>query len=525
MSEQDNRDSFFLEEEQTETVMPGYVPKAELTGVMTPAAEDPAQSAAPMTDESGFFLAGDNVSDTPQAANEEALKAQKAEAAAKKKADKEARKQKKAQDKAAKKAQNAEKKAINETRRKEIEERLEKDPRTLKEASAGVKRKLVIAGLVILAVVVAVILFSDRFYNTVRGEASYILKDTGVTATYIEGNTTMLLHDGNLLRCSQDGLQALNERGNVVYDIPFTMSSPYVVNAGPYVSVADRLGMNVIVVRNGQTQTTITTESTIVLNTVNELGQAAVVLSAENGNIVNLYSARGETLLQRRTYSTSDGIPLAVALAPDGSRMATVYVNYTGTVLQSIVSVFDLTESGSAMVDRILGSMIFEDTVISDIKFIDNKTLFYAGADRVGEMNVSTGVGKIWETILTYEVSSLSLGENFFAIRFGDGRAGVAEPAAYNLIACNYNGELLTQQMIPNLDYLDVWGDTIVYASGRSYNGISSSGKPKWTMNSGDNFSRLVAYKSGKVVACAQNGVIHFYKVTLRTAEGEGYVD
>ena len=409
-------------------------------------------------------------------------------------------------------------------RLKEEAEALERDDRQLEETPEKRKRILLIAAGIVVVLAIAVFLFSDRFYNMLRGEASYILTDSGISVDYTEGNTTMLIHDGRLLRCSQDGLQALNERGSVIYDIPFTMSSPYMVNAGDYVSVADRLGMDLIVVKGGQTQIQIKTESNILLNTVNEAGQAAVVLDAAEGHIVNLYSRTGETLLQRRTYATTDGIPIALALDKTGSRLATVYVSYTGTVLQSIITVFDLTETGSALVDRIVGSAIYDDCVISDIRFVGD-VLFFAGTNRMGELTTGTAVNVVWEKTLSYEIETLAFSSDFYAIRYGDGLAGTAEPAANNIVVYSYNGEILSEAYIENVDYLDVWGDTVIYASGRSYTGVSSTGKPRWTLNSGDNFSRLIAFDNGRTVACTQSGVIRFFKVTLRTAEGEGYND
>ena len=479
--------------------------------------EEPSESAA-------VSASDEETSEGAEASADKGKKKPKTKRPAKTPEEKAAEKQQKEAEKKERRQKRAERRKERVEKIKEEEEALARDDRELEETPEKRKRVLIFVAVVLVVLAIGIFLFSDRFYNMLRGESSYILTDSGISVSYTEGNTTMLIHDGRLLRCSQDGLQALNERGSVIYDIPFTMSSPYMVNAGEYVSVADRLGMELIVVKGGQTQVQIKTESNILLNTVNEAGQAAVVLDAAEGHIVNLYSASGETLLQRRTYATSDGIPIALALDKTGSRLATVYVNYTGTALQSIITVFDLTETGSALVDRIVGSAIYNDCVISDIRFVGD-LLFFAGTNRMGELTTRTAVNVEWEKTLNYEIDSLALSDDFFAIRYGDGLAGTAEAAANNIVVYSYNGEILSQANIENVDYLDVWGDTVIYASGRSYTGVSSTGKPRWTLNSGDNFSRLIAFDSGRTVACTQSGVIRFFKVTLRTAEGEGYDD
>lgn len=405
----------------------------------------------------------------------------------------------------------------------EVRKEIEADDRELKETSLKTRRWFIGVALTLVLAAAVVFLFSDRFFNAVQGRSSYVLEEMDASVNYIEGNTTLLTHDGNLLRCSQDGLMAMNDKGGVVYDIPFTMTAPYAVSAGDYVSVADRLGMSLVVIRRGQTVVSLTTESNILLNTVNEQGESCVVLSASNGNIVNLYDVAGNTLMQRRTYATTDGIPMALALSADGSRMATVYVNYTGSELASIITIFDLTETGSSLVDRIVGSVSFTNCVISDIKFVGDY-LFYAGTDRMGEVTSESGVNTVWETNLAYEIKTLAMTEDFYVILYGDGQAGVALPAENNIVVYSYNGEVLNQFYVDLAGYVDAWNDTVIYSEGRVYYGISSTGKPKWTLSTGDVYGKLVAYENNKTVAVTQNDKLRFYKVTLRGVDGE-YVD
>lgn len=406
--------------------------------------------------------------------------------------------------------------ARTRTKGKEEEQvRVDKDGRTLIRPTSRRQRAYMVLGAIALIVIVILFLLSDRIFNRVQGKASYVLQETDKAVTYIEGNTNIQMHKGKLLRCSQDGLQCLNESGTVAWDIPFTMSSPYLVTAGNYISVADRLGMSILIVNGGRVVTEITTESQILLNCVNDLGMSAAVLDAPDGHMVNLYSQEGETLMQRRTYSTTDGIPMAVALSADGSRMGTVYVNYTGAIMTSILTIFDLTETGSSLVDRIVGSVSFENTLLSDIKFVGNQC-FYAGTDRFGVVSARNDVVIQWENKVSYAIEALAIGEEFFAVRYGDGLAGTVLPAEYNIVSYSYKGDILAKRNIENVNYLDVWGDTLVFGAGRYYEAISSTGKPKWTMQAYEEYSRMVQFDSDKTVAALRSGVIRFYKVKLK---------
>lgn len=391
------------------------------------------------------------------------------------------------------------------------------DSRSLTEVFGRNKLIWLIIGIVLLLIILIVIMFSDRLYNQVKGQASYTLTETSTHVTFAEGNVNMGIYKNQLLRCSQDGLQALTEKGNVVWDIPFTMSAPTLKVAGDYIAVADQLGMRVMIINNGVVTTEVTTESNILISALNELGQTAVVLAAKDGHIVNLYSPEGALLMQRRTFQISDGIPIAVALSENGSRMATVYVNYAGTVLKSIITVFDLTESGSLLVDRVIGSVTYEDIVISDLKFVGNR-LFFAGSQLIGAVTTKDGVEKEWEKTLGYRIEALVMADDYVALRFGEGLAGTAERVDKNIVIYTYSGNVLSDQYLQGASYLGAAGDTIILGAGRSYTGISSSGAIKWTMDSTEDYMELVAFPSGKNVAALKRSQIDIYEVTLKGA-------
>lgn len=396
----------------------------------------------------------------------------------------------------------------------------EDDDRNLEEPPKDKKKWILMGMAAICLVALATFLFSDRFYNMVRGKSSYTLEKTGQEVSFAEGNTSVVLDGNTLLRCSQDGLQALDESGEVIWDIPFTMSSPYMLKAGSYVSVADRLGTSVLLIRNGVVETEVTTEKKVLLHCVNEKGASAVVLDGGDSHSVNLYSSQGEILMQRHTYADADGIPVAIALSADSSRMATAYIHYTGTKVQSIITVFDLTENGSALVDRIVGSASYEDCLITDLRFVGDRC-FYAGSDRIGVMEAGEACEVIWEKMLEYRIESLVMSDSYFAIRYGDGLAGTAAPVENNIVIYNYGGDVQFQQNLEDASYLDAWGDTVICGAGRSYYGISAKGSPKWQVDSIEDYSRLVAFESGDTVAGLRSGKIAYYKVTIKNATEE----
>ncbi len=382
------------------------------------------------------------------------------------------------------------------------------------------KKKILIGLTAICLVALLAFFFSDRFYNMIRGRSSYTLQQTDIEVTFAEGSTQVLLDESGdtLVRCSQDGVQALNENGEVLWDIPFTMSSPYILRARDYMAVADRLGTGVLLIQNGAVITELTMENQILLHCVNEAGNTAIVIDDGDSHSVNLYSPSGELLMQRHTYADTDGIPVAVALNEDGSRMATAYIYYTGSTLQSIVTIFDLTENGSTLVDRIVGSISFENSVVSDLKFSGDEC-FFAASDRVGTLSAGSACEVLWQQQLSYQMESLVLQDSYFAVRYGEGLAGTVAPVTNNIVIYDYSGEVLYETSVEDATYLDAWGDTVIYGSGRLFYGISEKGSPKWQMDSGEDYIRLVAFSSGDTVAALRNGQIDYYDVAVNSVE------
>lgn len=419
-------------------------------------------------------------------------------------------------------------KYVPESRRrkeKEAEEGVsaddEADTRSLSEVMG--RARMIWLGVIvaILVVVLVLIFFSDRIYNYFQGTASYELQKNDTQVSFTTGSVSIDMFGDQLLRCSQDGIQAIRTDGSIVWDVPYTMSAPSMVHAGQYVCVADQLGTEIITLQNGIETCDVTTENTIIMNTVNEVGQAAVVIAETDGNSVVLYSSAGSLLMKRRTYSKTDGIPMGVALNSDGTRMATIYMDYSGTDIRSIITVFDLTESGSTLVDRILGSYTLDGCVVSDIKFVGDH-LFYASTQYLGAINATTNTNEVWQTKLSYEIESLVLCDDFFVVRYGEGLAGAIESAQNNIVIYNYDGEVLAEKAFEDATYLDATNETIIVGQERTYTGLTSGGTVRWTMSAIEDYSRLMGFPNGKTVAALRRGRIDFYDVVLKNAGDEG---
>ena len=110
------------------------------------------------------------------------------------------------------------------------------------------KKKLALLGIVLLcALVLGGFLLSDTFYGIIRRQSNYTLTPSGTEVEYSKEAASSFAVLGDLvLRLGQEGIAALDSSGKVVWDVPFTMTSPNMVTCGDYVAVADRKGTKII---------------------------------------------------------------------------------------------------------------------------------------------------------------------------------------------------------------------------------------------------------------------------------------
>ena len=108
--------------------------------------------------------------------------------------------------------------------------------------------------------------------------------------------------------------------------------------------------------------------------------------------------------------------------------------------------------------------------------------------------------------------------DDYYAVLYGDGQPGVAEPVDDNVVIYNYSGKILSSFSVEDADYLDAWGNTVICGASRSYTAVTGTGKALWSMDAADSYSRLIAFPNGKEVAALTNGSLIYYKVTLKGA-------
>ncbi len=370
------------------------------------------------------------------------------------------------------------------------------------------KKKLALLGIVLLcALVLGGFLLSDTFYGIIRRQSNYTLTPSGTEVEYSKEAASSFAVLGDLvLRLGQEGIAALDSSGKVVWDVPFTMTSPNMVTCGDYVAVADRKGTKIILCDKNGLQSEMTAEYPITLHTVNEAGYIAVAVGQDMQNGVALYSNTGELIVKRSTTVSGDGVPMAIALNEDATKMVTSYLVFSGESMKSQVTVFDFSNAADGVTDRILANYSYDATMVVTLAFIQGSCVF-VGDNRIGAISMEGNTKEAWSQELLYTIKALAVGEDFFALAYDGGQAGTAQAEPeYDLVLFDKSGVTILQLQIGDITYLDVSNGILVYGQERSYKAISKDGTSQWYYDAPEDTYRLLNLAGGDTVTAVVSG-------------------
>ncbi len=247
---------------------------------------------------------------------------------------------------------------------------------------ARLRRILVAAVLIILAVCGTYLLLNNQTYSQARTAAQYS-SDISDTSNYVQ------FSDG-IIRYNRDGVAFLNKENEEQWIQPTQLQNPVIVVKDGSFAVADSGGNSILVFSEdgltGEIETTLPIEKIA----LSDQGIVSVVLRNEDTPEIITYDATGNVLVELQTSPGTTGYPTALEMSDDGKMMAVSYLTVDGTGISSRVIYYDFSEAGQSRQDNIVSSVVYNDTVMADIFFMgsgrsvvvgDSSFVIYRGTD------------------------------------------------------------------------------------------------------------------------------------------------
>ena len=185
--------------------------------------------------------------------------------------------------------------------------------------------------------------------------------------------------EGRLIKYSKDGISEINLSGNTVWTGSYDMKEPQVAVCGKYVVVADIGGKEAYIYNGEDTGTEISTDYEIKQVCVSRQGLVALLLEDTSSDIIHIYNPYdvSSKLLVEIPTNVDAGYPLCIALSPDGTSLVASYICVTAGKMETKVAFYNFSDVGKNS-DCLVGAKIYEDVLISDIRFLnDNQVCLF----------------------------------------------------------------------------------------------------------------------------------------------------
>lgn len=207
--------------------------------------------------------------------------------------------------------------------------------------------------------------------------ANGFYKSYKVIKEYKKADSSMvkyLSYHNKILKYSKDGASLLDSDGTAIWNGSYDMKNPKVSICGDYVAIADIGGKTVQVFNGKDSGTEIKVLNAIVEFDVGAQGVVAIAMENGDSNLINIYDPyqSGDMLrVEIPTTINNDGFPIDIALSHDGQKLVTGFL-HADSVLENKITFYNFDEVGQNEINRQTGMVNLEETLISNILFLDN---------------------------------------------------------------------------------------------------------------------------------------------------------
>lgn len=227
-----------------------------------------------------------------------------------------------------------------------------------------IRKILIVAVLIILAVCGTYLLLKNQSYGQARTAAGYE-NNTSDSNRYVH-------FAKGIVRYSRDGVVFLNKKNEEQWIQPVQLQNPIIDVCEEAFAVADSGGNSIFVFTEDGLKGEIETTLPIEKITVSDQGIVSAILKNESSPKIMSYDATGNILVEQQITMSSLGYPAALDLSDDGKMLAVSYLYTEGTSLKSRVIYYNFGEEGQEKTDNQVTSDVYEDTVMAEIFFMGN---------------------------------------------------------------------------------------------------------------------------------------------------------
>lgn len=333
---------------------------------------------------------------------------------------------------------------------------------------------LIVAAILVVGIGIVMVVsyfFNNRCFNSYEIKSEIQRNDSN--------NISYQYFDGNFLKYSRNGINAINNEGKSLWNGGFEMKQPQLDICGGNVVVADITGKQFYVYNGKDEGVSMETTLPIVRAKVSGQGVVAALLEDSDSNVLNIYNPYSSTdklLVEIPTNVSEEGYPLDFDISPDGQSIVASYMVVSGTTVENKVSFYNFTAVGQDK-NTLVGGKSFGDQMISQIRFTgsDRVTVFYENGFSVFGSMKQPEIR--FEKTFKKQIRSAACSDDYIAIVCGN----AAEDEKQILHVYTMAGrEILTREIDYEYSDMQIYSDEIIFAGAHHCNILRMNGKDKW---------------------------------------------
>lgn len=222
---------------------------------------------------------------------------------------------------------------------------------------------------VVLAVFVFFLLIVGiQLWLSLRTYTSYEIQNTAERMESASAEFESFL--GNIVEYNNDGIVYRGSDNELIWNQSFEMTTPILTTCGDYLAIYDRGGTSIYIMSENGLVRKIETSTPINRVCIANQGTVAVLMKEDNISYVRLYDRKGNELASGKFFEEKGSFPIDIALSSDAQKLAMDMLDVTQGTVCSTISFYNFGSVGQNEIDNIVGTYSYDDTFISEIKYV-----------------------------------------------------------------------------------------------------------------------------------------------------------
>lgn len=347
-----------------------------------------------------------------------------------------------------------------------------------------------------------------------QGEGMTLKHIKDIVETDTSKRQEIIVNQDQVIIVTEDGLKAVSLEGEELWADTHTIKSIAIAQKAPYFAIGEKKGRRISVFDTYGKKTDIEFSNPVVYFSINQKGDIVVIEKTQDGHVVSGYDERGNSFgVKRITYVQDVGYPIAAEISPDGKVILISYINTDDINVSSQVIAVGVGDGGLAKVDSILYGKVYEDTIISEIEFI-NENVWIAAGDNNLIFNRLNGeeIKKIEDRyinyITTFEKMADSQGAYYATVSSVKPTMSTVHQVE-NLIFYSQEGEqLIDIDLHDPVTYMYGDGRITILGNDRKFIAYNKLGKKRWEYTSTKDIQKVVSlYPQQRVIMISKGKV------------------